>query len=107
MTDLWRLDATAQAALVRARQVTAPELVDAAIARIELLNPRINAVITPMFDSACRQARDGDFGNGPFAGVPMLLKDACIQVEGTPYYLGARAARWAGVRGATEWRAGS
>ncbi len=95
---LWKLDATAQAALVRAREVTAGELVDAAIARIEALNPQINAVITPMFESARRQARDGDYGDGPFAGVPMLLKDASIEVEGTPYYLGTRMLRDIGYR---------
>jgi len=100
MTDapLWKLDATAQAALVRARQVTATELVEAAIARIEALNPRINAVITPMFDVARQQARDGDYGAGPFAGVPMLLKDASIEVEGAPYYLGTRLLRDIGYR---------
>ena len=91
--ELWRLDATAQAALVRAREVTPLELVDAAIARIELLNPHINAVITPMFESARHQARDGDYADGPFAGVPLLLKDASIEVEGTPYYLGTRLLR--------------
>jgi amidase len=96
--ELWRLDATAQAALVRARDVTPLELVDAAIARIELLNPQINAVITPLYDTARQQARDGDFGGGPFAGVPMLLKDACIQVEGTPYYIGTRLLRDTGYR---------
>ena len=96
--ELWKLDATAQAALVRSREVSALELVDAAIARIEALNPRINAVITPLFDEARRQARDGDYGDGPFAGVPMLLKDACIQVEGTPYYVGTRLLRDAGYR---------
>jgi amidase len=95
---LWKLDATAQAALVRTREVTAADLVDAAIARIEALNPHINAVITRLFDSARQQARDGNFGGGPFAGVPMLLKDACIQVEGTPYYIGTRLLRDAGYR---------
>lgn len=95
---LWKLDATAQAALVRAREVTALELVDAAIARIEALDPQINAVVTPMFESARQQARDGDHGDGPFAGVPMLLKDASIEVEGTPYYLGTRLLRDIGYR---------
>ena len=95
---LWKLDATAQAALVRARDVTASELVEAAIARIEALNPRINAVVMPMFDTARQQARHGDFGDGSFAGVPMLLKDASIEVEGTPYYLGTRLLRDIGYR---------
>ncbi len=54
MDDLARLDATAVAHLVRTRQVSAKELVDAAIARIERLNPTLNAVVTPMFDAAPR-----------------------------------------------------
>jgi amidase len=46
--DLWKLDATAQAALIGDKQVTPAELLEAAIARIERLNPEINAVITPL-----------------------------------------------------------
>ena len=49
---VWKLDATAQAELVRRGDVTAAELVEAAIARIERLNPAINAVITPLYDEA-------------------------------------------------------
>ena len=48
--ELAGLDATEQAALVRRGDVTASELVDAAIERIEALNPTLNAVITPTFD---------------------------------------------------------
>src|SRR3989304_4400562 len=50
------LDATAQADLVRRKEVTPVELVDAAIARIERLNPRLNAVVTPMYELARRAA---------------------------------------------------
>jgi len=55
--DLAGLDATAQAALVRRGDVIAIELVDAAIARIERLNPRLNAVIYEHFDRAPGGAR--------------------------------------------------
>jgi Asp-tRNA(Asn)/Glu-tRNA(Gln) amidotransferase A subunit family amidase len=48
MRELAMLDATAQAELVRRREVQALELVEAAIERIERLNPKLNAVITPM-----------------------------------------------------------
>jgi amidase len=96
--DLWRLDATAQAALVRAGDVTPAQLVEAAIARIERLNPHINAVITPLYDDARREGRDGAAFDGPFAGVPLLLKDACIEVEGTPYALGTSVLRDIGHR---------
>ena len=51
-TDLAALDATAQAALVASGEMTATELVDAAIARVESTNPEINAVIHPLFDRA-------------------------------------------------------
>jgi len=52
VTDLWRLDATAQAELVREKSVRPIELVDTAIARIERLNPKLNAVVTAMFFNA-------------------------------------------------------
>jgi amidase len=95
---LWRLDAVAQAALVRAGEVSALELVDAAIGRIESLNPRVNAVITPLYERAREQARGPIDRRAPFAGVPLLVKDACLEIEGTPYYLGTRVLRDAGYR---------
>src|SRR5262245_55171497 len=52
MHDLASLDATAQADLVRRREVKPIELVDAAIARIERLNPELNAVVTPLYEQA-------------------------------------------------------
>ncbi len=72
--DLMFLDATAQAELVRKKEVKPVELVDMAIGRIEKLNPAINAVITPMYEYA-RDAAAGELPDGPFAGVPFLLKD--------------------------------
>jgi len=95
LRDLWRLDATAQAALVRDGEVTPAELVEAAIGRIERLDPRLNAVVTKLYDRARAQVERLDAG-APFAGVPMLVKDACLQIEGTPYYLGLGALRDAG-----------
>ena len=65
-------DATAQAELVRKREASPLELVDTAIARIERLNPRLNAVVTPLFDKARSQARNGPIPDGPFKGVPFL-----------------------------------
>jgi len=74
LDDLAFLDATAQAELVRRREVKAIELVDAAIERIECLNPTLNAVVTPMYEQA-RATASGELPNGPFTGVPYLLKD--------------------------------
>ncbi len=68
------LDATSQAELVRQKKVKPIELVDAAIERIERLNPALNAVVTPMYDEA-RAAATDDLPDGPFTGVPFLLKD--------------------------------
>ncbi len=88
MTELWKLDATAQAELVRSRQASPTELLEAAIARIEQLNPTINAVVTPLFERARAQALGFTAFDAPFAGVPMLVKDASLESEGTPYYIG-------------------
>src|SRR5438128_1967201 len=74
MTDLASLDATAQADLVRSGEASPAELVDAAIARIEALNPQLNAVIHPLFEKA-REAAAGNVPDGPFRGVPFMLKD--------------------------------
>jgi amidase len=75
------LDATAQAELVRKKEVSPAELVDGAIARIEKLNPQLNAVITPMYDLA-RAAARGPLPDGPFTGVPFLLKDLLAAYAG-------------------------
>ena len=80
-SDLAFLDATAQAELVRRKQVRSIELVEAAIERIERLNPTLNAVVTPMYDYA-RAAASGELPDGPFAGVPFLLKDALAYCSG-------------------------
>jgi amidase len=81
MDEFAFLDATAQADLVRRKQVKPIELVDAAIERIERLNPSINAVVTPMYDIA-REAASGPLPDGLFAGVPFLLKDLSAAYAG-------------------------
>jgi amidase len=92
------LDATAQADLVQRGEVHPIELVDAAITRIERLNPSINAVITPLFDRARAQAVSSSLPAGPFRGVPMLLKDFLCHTAGDPYYEGMRFLRDLGWR---------
>jgi amidase len=86
--ELSLLDATAQAELIRTGQVTAAELAQAAIERIEALNPVLNAVVTPVFDRALDAARAGPAG--PFAGVPYLLKDLACEMEGVRFTEGSR-----------------
>ncbi|HVA05907.1 MAG TPA: amidase family protein [Acidimicrobiales bacterium] len=82
--DTTWLDATGQAELVHKGEITPTELVDNAIARIEKLNPELNAVIWELFDLA-RAEVAGDPPAGPFRGVPMLLKDLGAELEGTPF----------------------
>jgi amidase len=86
------LDATAQAALVRSGEVTALELVDAAIARIEALDEPINAVNYRWFDDA-RALAAGELPDGPFRGVPFLLKDLFAPYAGKPMSNGNRPTR--------------
>ena len=81
------LDATAQADLVRRGEVSPKELVEAAIARIEAVNPKLDAVIRTRFDAARREA-DGDLPDGPFRGVPILFKDLGCTVAGEPTAFG-------------------
>jgi amidase len=81
MTEMTWLDATAQAELVRNGEASPSELVDAAIGRIEELNPKLDAVIRTRFDQARAEAA-GDLPDGPFRGVPFLFKDLGCTVEG-------------------------
>jgi amidase len=96
ISELSTMDATAQAELVRRKELTPLELVDAAVARIERVNPTLNAVITPLYDDARAAAVSPDLPDGPFRGVPFLLKDIGAMQKGQPYYMGNRALRDAG-----------
>jgi amidase len=83
------LDATAQAELVRRGELSPKELVEAAIARIEAVNPRLDAVIRTRFDRARAEA-GAELPDGPFRGVPILFKDlGCLVAgEATAFGLG-------------------
>ncbi|MES0882947.1 amidase [Roseibium sp. SCP14] len=72
--DFALMDATAQAELVRSGEASSLELMDAAIERIEMLNPRINAIASVNYDFA-RQRAQSIKGVEPFSGVPTLVKD--------------------------------
>jgi len=72
--ELAWLDATAQAELVRKKEIKPIELLDAVLACVEELNPKINAVVSVLHNQA-RQAAEEELPEGPFAGVPFLLKD--------------------------------
>jgi amidase len=85
--DTTWLDATGQADLVRRGELTPKDLVEAAIARIEALNPQLDAVLRTRFDQARTEAA-GDLPDGPFRGVPILLKDIGCLVAGEPTAFG-------------------
>lgn len=78
-----RYDGLGLAKLVKDKKVKPVELVDAAIARIEKHNPRLNAVVWTMFDRARDMAKK-KLPDGPFKGVPFLLKDILAFMEGVP-----------------------
>jgi len=85
-------DALGLAALVKNGAVTPLELVDIAIARLEAVNPKLNAVIHRRFDEARDEAKQVD-RNTPFAGVPFLVKDLGMEVAGMPMCTGSRGYR--------------
>src|SRR5262245_35994670 len=86
------LDAMAQAELVRSKDLKAEELTDAAITRAERLNPALNAIITPIFESA-RLYAAGPLVEGAFTGVPFLLKDLLASLAGVKMASGSRFSR--------------
>ena len=92
------MDATAQAELVRTGEVSPAELVEEAIARIEELNPQINAVIHELFDQGRAEAASPDLPDGPFKGVPFLLKDLGAAYAGQPLHLGMKLLKEADFR---------
>jgi amidase len=85
-----RYDALALAELVRQRQVTPMELCEEAIERIERVNPKINAVVTRMYDQG-RRAASNPLLDGPFVGVPLLIKDLAYAYSGVPMTSGCKA----------------
>jgi amidase len=88
------LDATAQAELVRTGEVSPKELAESAIQSIEALNGDLNAVIHPLFEEALAT----DPSDGPFRGVPFVVKDLGPAVAGTPHHEGMRFLKEAGFR---------
>src|SRR5690349_19844659 len=82
-------DGLGLAQLVQRKIMTPLELIEAAIQRIELRNPKLNAVIYKMYDAARLAAKEVDITK-PFAGVPFLLKDLLAACIGAPLGLGSR-----------------
>ncbi len=97
-SDLLRwTDAVGLAQLVRERKVSPLELVEAAIERLTVLEPKLHCLASESFERARQQAA-GELPAGPFRGVPFLLKDAVQHSEGDPYRHGI------GALAGSEWR---
>jgi amidase len=88
-------DATGLAALVARREVSAAEVLEAALARAETVEPKLNSICIPMHDIARERVKslDGESMTAPFAGVPFLLKDISQHYAGVPTTAGSRALR--------------
>src|SRR5262252_6166096 len=76
LSELANYDALGLAELIRKKQISPLELVNDVISRVERVNPKINAVLTKLFDveKARERAKPG-IGEGPLAGVPVMLKN--------------------------------
>ena len=94
--DMAAWDAVETAARIRSGEVSAEEVVDAAIARAERIEPRLNAIATKTYDRARRAAPEAE---GPWAGVPTFIKDL-DDVVGVPTGFGSRA--FPGYRGSAQ-----
>ncbi|MFD9907956.1 amidase [Streptomyces sp. NPDC059063] len=89
--DYRAYDAVGLAALVARGEVSPGELLDAALARADAVNGRINAIVRPMPDLARKRA-DGDL-SGPLAGVPFLIKDLIQDYAGRPTGRGSKSSQ--------------
>lgn len=95
MAELWQLDAAELARSIAAGEVSAAEVVEAHLARIEVVEAEVHAFITPTPDLARAQAGAVDASRaageplGPLAGVPLALKDV-ICVDGVRTTAGSR-----------------
>lgn len=89
INDYTSLDALGLAELVRKGEVHPLELLETAIARAEKLNPNLNAIIHTFYDRARKEA-NATLAQGPFTGVPFLIKDLMDNYQGEPIRMGSR-----------------
>ncbi|RSD26834.1 amidase [Mesobacillus subterraneus] len=87
--DYKAYDGLGLAELVRRKEVKPIELAEEAIRLTDSMNPKLNAVINKMYEQARKDA--GQQLAGPFAGVPMLLKDISQEIAGEPITAGSKA----------------
>ncbi|MCP3102370.1 amidase [Myxococcus sp. K15C18031901] len=92
LDDYTRYDALGLAELVGRGEVTPTELLNAALAAVAKVNPKLNAVID-VREADARNLLQTDLLNGPFKGVPFLIKDLALHAAGIPTDLGSRLAK--------------
>ena len=92
LDDYSRYDAVGLAELVRRKQVSPEELLQATLAAIARVNPRLNAVID-VREAGARDTLKQGLPEGPFRGVPFLIKDLVLHAAGVPTDLGSRLGR--------------
>ena len=85
--DYEQYDALGLADLVRRKEVSPEDLLDAAIERVEARNQAVNPVVMPLYDYGRRRSRTV-CPDGPFRGVPFLLKDLGGWLAGGPFHGG-------------------
>jgi amidase len=84
------LDGIGLAALIAKKEVSSAEVLDLAITRFEEVNPALNLMVEPLLDQARKAARENTYPEGPFAGVPFLMKDLGGLMKGVRQTLGAK-----------------
>ena len=89
-SELSRLDSYGLAEVIRSGDVSPVEAVQASINRIERLDGKLNAVVTERFERALEDAA-GEIPDGPFKGVPFILKDLWTSSANEPMHLGNKA----------------
>src|SRR5262249_31747095 len=80
--DYWQYDGLGLAELIAKRKISPIELLNAVHTRVDAVNPKINAICNQFFDKAETQIQQG-LAEGPFKGVPFMLKDLRLQLAGT------------------------
>ncbi|WP_249310613.1 amidase [Bacillus sp. FJAT-49736] len=85
-----KYDGLGLANLIKTKQVSPQELIDAAFKRLEEVNPTLNGVIRTRREKVLKEAENVSIDDQPFAGVPIVLKDISQAIEGEPLTAGAK-----------------
>jgi amidase len=92
LSEYANFDGLGLAELVRREEVSPKELIDAALEAIEQLNPKLNSVINILADEAAKEIETG-LPDGPFKGVPFLIKEIVLHAAGIPVNMGSGLAK--------------